>query len=356
MERFGFVEWPFANVPTPERGATLWADRANAREQMDAIQHDWRITRASTINLLWADLGAGKTHTLYQIADLCSQTDYLLPSYVLLPTAIRTFVELYRAIARDLNWALVAGALSPEANTWMVRNLRQALRWRLNDVDASRRNLAERWLHAERLRARDCEMIGVTGPITTVDDAVEALTHIVQAIAGPNQRMVLMIDEYQRVAEGSRRQLQEIGHGIHTLFNACPSGLGLILSCATGMATDYAAVLTPEIVSRLSQKRIDLPYLSAGDIVDYVRDLFAHYRTGSEVEPFFPLTAESTARFADYLVMTLNGVVTPRRVNEAFHELLSDADRQGIAAPIERDAVAEWIDTHGAQLAQTLAS
>lgn len=349
MTVFGFSDWPFAIVPTPERGVALWADRAITRTQLDAIVDDWQHSKQSTITLMWADLGSGKTHTLYYLRALCQQLgDYC--SYILLPQAITNFLDLYRAIAREFKW----DAISPQklqSQSWSVKSLKKALIWLDADGDVNRQNLARRWLTAERLTNRECEMLGIAQRIATQDEAVEILAAAINSLVSSNSRIVLMIDEYQRVAEGSRKQLQQIGHGIHALYNACPSNLSLVLSCATGMSDDYTMVLTPEVVSRLSPKRIELPYLNAADIVSYVRDLFVHYREKNDdaTNEFYPLTEPAVRQFAEFLVNGLNEEATPRRINQAFDELLSYMRRVSLTA-LEPGGVTSWISQNGAAL------
>lgn len=357
MNDFGFREWPFANVPTIDRGVSVWADRTQAKTQVDEIFEDWGFQPQSTITLIWADLGAGKTHTLYYLKGRCDKEGGLVPFYVLLPAAVTDFVSLYRMIARSFDWSLVAPGLSANPATDMAANLGQTMKWRASSIDTRRRQLAQQWLQADRLTASQCQTIGVSSPIRTADDAVEVLRAAIQSMTEGGARVVLMIDEYQRVAEGRRRQLQEIGHAIHTLYNACPIRLSLVLSCATGGFDDYTMVLTPEIVSRLSPKRVQLHYLSSSDALDYVHDLFAAYRDqASKVGPFYPLTESSAQEFAEYLVARLTGELTPRRLNMAYSELLGDIRAGRTPTPCSSEALKEWLLRRGPDLVDALAS
>lgn len=346
MDVFGFREWPFSNVPSPDRGENLWADRGGALKQVEAILDDWLLTQRSIINLMWADLGAGKTHTLYSLKARCEKTHRLLPVYVLLPTTITNFLGLYAAIARNIDWTEV-GANLPNAKSWAVMNLKKICTWFQTDNDVVRQNHAARWLKGERLRPGECQMLGVPSFIATPEEAVEVLAAAVHALNATGVRVVLMIDEYQRVAEGKRKQLQEIGHGIHTLYNACPNNFSLVLSCATGMSEDVAMILTPEVVSRLSPKRIELTYLTVDDIESYIRDLFAYYREDGNKDPLFPFTAEIIREFGTFLENGLNGETTPRRINEAFHELLSYVHREQISLPLTLDRFKQWLNENG---------
>src|SRR2546428_5724265 len=172
LDAYRLKQMPFAPV-SPERAASLWADRKATASQIDAVLADWSYGRASTINLLWADLGAGKTHTLYHIQARCRSNGRLLPIYVLLPATIRKFLELYGAIADVLDWAALAPKIDKKQSTRTGRNLVRALEWIANPVDARHLALAERWVHAERLTLAQCAEIGITRTVDDTESAVE---------------------------------------------------------------------------------------------------------------------------------------------------------------------------------------
>lgn len=356
MKDCGFREWPFAIVPSRERAVSLWADRSVTKKQMENVIEDWSFSKASSITLMWADLGAGKTHTLYNLEARCQTLTEMLPIYVLLPQAITKFLDLYRAIATSLNWKAVAQSLSNTENTLVGTSLSQVVSWYMSDTDRIRQNIAQRWLLAEKLRSRECEMLGVPQPLTNPDDAVVVLSLAINSLTTKYCRVILMIDEYQRVAEGSRRQLQQIGHGVHTLFNACPANFSLVLSCATGMSDDYQMVLTPELVSRLSPKRITLPYLEQDDIVTYIHDLFTHYRHDdfSGHDAFYPFTEAVVREMSQTLVDGCCGEVTARRVNQAFDELASYARHNDGSASLGVQQFRRWVKDKGKDLIDRL--
>lgn len=340
---YQFSEWPFSTIPTRERAISLWADRRHAAEQVRAVFDFWTGTAVSTINLLWADLGAGKTHTLFHIEAKCREAGSLVPLYVLLPATITKFAGLYTAIAKEVDWRVVALEFNSAARGRGARSLRRVLDWYVSEGDMKRRNLAERWLYGERLSQAQCDSLGVGTSIGSTEDAVEILHLTIGALSGGVRRVVLMIDEYQRVAEGNRRQLQDIGHAMHTLYNACPARFSLLLSCAMGSHEDYSLVLTPELVSRLSMLRIELPYLTSLDIKDYVQDLFLHYRRpGASVDGFYPLSEDVVVALAEFLRDELDDQVTPRRLNEACSGMLAELSRWSPSLPISVRDFTEW--------------
>ena len=345
MRELGFTKWPFAVVPDRTRAAQLWADRRRARAQVEDLLEMWQLDGGSSIHLLWADLGAGKTHSLWYLESRCRAEKGLLPIYVLLPSTIGDFRLLYQQVADAIAWNLVAERVVEPQST-IERSARTALKWIGSTVDPRRSAIAGQWLTGRKATPAEWQAIGVGGPLVTADDAVKVLSYALRSLTSSGDRVVLMIDEYQRVAEGKRKQLQEVGHGVHSFFNACPDRLALILSCATGGVDDYTLVLTPELVSRLSPYRIELPYLSIEDILTYVGDLFGHYRS-TTTPPFYPLTEESTKLVAELLVRASNSQVSPRLVNKAFGWLLQALGRGPEDPPYGAEAVRRWLEAHG---------
>ncbi len=345
MRDFGFTGWPFAVVPNRSRAAQLWADRRRTRQQIEDLLETWQLDGGSSIHLLWADLGAGKTHSLWYLEHRCTAEDGLLPIYVLLPSVIGDFRLLYQQIADALDWNLVAArAVAPKSN--VERSAHTALRWVGGTVDPRRSAIAGQWLTGKKTSAGECQAIGVGGPLVTADDAIKVLSYALACLTSTGERVVLMIDEYQRVAEGRRQQLRDIGHGVHAFFNACPNDLALILSCATGGIDDYTLVLTPELVSRLSPSRIELPYMCKEDILTYVCDLFEHYRSGKTLPAFYPLTEEGTKLIGEFLLRITNNQVGPRLVNKAFGWLLAGLGRGHVEPPYGAEAIRQWLDAH----------
>ena len=348
----GFSEWPFAVVPDAERAAELWADRKRAKKDLNGILADWKRSTSSSLHLVWADLGAGKTHTLMHISSIGNATGKFRAIYALLPNSTTSFVSLYSSIVSGIDWEEVDAGFRP-SGVWVGQSMKIALDWRSSSVDAVRKNLASRWLRAERLTMKECERLGVAQPLKTVDDAVEALTLIISALARDGRRVVLMVDEYQRVAEGSRKQLQEVGHGVHTVFNACPKNLSLILSCASG-GSDVEFVLTPELVSRLSLRRIELPYLDVEDVGVYISDLFSHYRAEPRKDESYPFTSESVRVLSSYLINDGKLDLTPRGVNAAFDFVLREFEDADMDAPFSGKTMSAWLVDNGPNLVSAI--
>ncbi|MGH9593752.1 MAG: hypothetical protein ACRD5L_11710, partial [Bryobacteraceae bacterium] len=85
---FGFSEWPF-RVVADQSFARVWADRTELRSDIERRLARLPVLGHSTVQLMWADFGAGKTHALRFIEDRCQRSfaDKLLPIFTEVPVA-----------------------------------------------------------------------------------------------------------------------------------------------------------------------------------------------------------------------------------------------------------------------------
>jgi len=88
-------DWPFQTVPD-ERFTKIWADRREVLEVVYSTLNSLSRKKPSTINLIWAWFGAGKSHTLKHMAYLCkTKFKSLLPVYTEYPKTVKSFLDLY---------------------------------------------------------------------------------------------------------------------------------------------------------------------------------------------------------------------------------------------------------------------
>jgi hypothetical protein len=93
------------------------------------------------------------------------------------------------------------------------------------------------------LSAKNMNQIGVTYRIKTAEDAFQALTALTKLAnfkGNPNSRLVILLDEYQRIGELRANIRNEINAGLHAYFNANPTGLTIMLSFSFGKKENVA--------------------------------------------------------------------------------------------------------------------
>src|SRR6266571_3682030 len=95
-DHLGLKDWPFRIVPDPEFCDFL-ADRVTVRSEVESLLMSLENRPTSDIQLIWSWYGAGKTHTVYYLANQCADKHRrLLPLYTELPREAKGFVDLYR--------------------------------------------------------------------------------------------------------------------------------------------------------------------------------------------------------------------------------------------------------------------
>ncbi len=335
FRNLGFGDWPFRLVPAA--GPTgIWYDRSDLKRDLDRLM--WRLARhdSSTLHLLWADVGSGKTHTLRFLEHEALAGGEILPVYAVMPRVSRSFLELHAAVSRSLDLSIAADALFALRNAEGARAAERVIvEWpdllpaltlyhSGNHVD---RELVRRWLAGSRdLTRSDLRRVGIAQEIRTSDHAVSALTATSRLYLTVRRRLLVLIDELQRIGTVRSTVANEISAGIHTWFNAVPDGLSVVLTFSFGDKSHVDALLTPELLSRSDHQRLEMTVLTRDDARDFVRAAVAACR--------LPDT-EATALGEDLIgagveALAAKGSLTPRNMMKGFNALLLEIDyRQG---------------------------
>ena len=350
--------WPFAVVPDRGR-ASKWAGRPEMRRQLDAMLSRWSRRPQSEINVMWADFGQGKTHSLLYLAaratDASCQTHYVqLPPL----TSGSPFVALYRQVMRDFplhdlgrrvyDYYKASPMELPRAGTPTTRSIIQLL-W-LIGTQAPGADAAGRWLRAERIPSAELrslmiggKIIGIGSPPSSAQDCQNALDALVSIIVDFPQEgtgvFLLLIDEFQRIGELTPRKRIEVCDALHLLFNRHASGLRMVLAFAGGMPEIVPAILTDDLISRVNA-RIDLPPLTLSEGAAYLGELLSSYGID---EPLGGPYSRSAVNKILALV-AVDGHVSPRRINVGFDLVTNEVMDRRVSQRIELSSQISDID------------
>lgn len=341
-EHLNLKAWPFQIVPDPEF-ATIWAGRRQTKVQLDRLLWKMQFAPRSGLHLLWANFGMGKTHTLLHLQHLCQQTQSrLIPVYAIMPQRARGFLEAYRAIVSELPYGFLGDQLVKVGNNWSgsltlhpmfskspgVVNAILSIR----GGDAERATAARQWLIAQPgLTARHLRAVGVTYRIRTPENAINALTaltHLATFKSNPPTKLVVMLDEYQRIGELKPRVMNEVNAGLHSYYNEHPNGLELILSFSFGREDNVAYLLSDGLKSRAEPQSISLDVLSQAEAIEFIRDLLVQFRLREDGRWAFPFSPAAVETLVKHIAETK--ALTPRRVMVyANHVLLESQFARG---------------------------
>lgn len=341
-EHLNLKGWPFQVVPDREF-ATIWAGRPETKAQLGRLLWKMQFAPKSSLHILWANLGMGKTHTLLHLQNLCQQTrGTLIPVYAEMPRRVRGFVEVYRMIVSAMPFDFLGEQLVRLGATWSgsltlhpifakspgVVNALLAMR----SGDAGRTIAARQWLIGQPgLSSRDLRAVGVSYRIRTPEDALNALgalTRLATFRSNPPTKLVVMLDECQRLGELRPRVMSEVNSGLHGYYNAHARGLELFLSFSCGREDNVAFLLSPELKSRAEPQNITLDLLSSAEAIEFVRDLLAQFRLRPDERWAYPFAPEAV----EALVARIGEgkTVTPRRLMQyANHVLLESLVSRG---------------------------
>src|SRR5207249_8580753 len=110
-----FLESPFSNV-ADESSARCWSGRPKVLENLLRLRRSFARMADSTLDIVWANLGAGKTHTLlhfaYLLQEESSQTSRTICAFVEMPEQVRGFLDLYIRVVTVLPLDTVAGIVA----------------------------------------------------------------------------------------------------------------------------------------------------------------------------------------------------------------------------------------------------
>ncbi|MCI0564575.1 MAG: ATP-binding protein [Nitrososphaera sp.] len=345
----GLIRWPFPIVPEREF-CTFLADRQQLRLDIAGLLTTLFRRDASSIHLFWSWFGAGKTHTLFYLANQADkinkrETQYILyPVYSEFPKSARSFLDLYRSFVTELNLDILIDAFLEIYTAKDSDRLRRDMMLASPDLvnalqvmatgESQDHITAMRWLRAESLPISEFRKVGVSQKINSSEEATRILAALIEMLAVaarckgyPGCRVIWLLDEFQRI-EHTGSRVSEINTGLHSTFNACPRGLSLFLSFSGKPQTNNL----PPWVSRELRDRIGrtkvmiLPPMLPEEALGFIRDIFAQFRTPefNHQLVYFPFTEQTCKIIIEEV--SKKDELKPRAIMHAFNAVLQEAD------------------------------
>jgi hypothetical protein len=349
LDHLQLVAWPFSIVPR-QQYCDFLAGRAQLQQDISSLVRGLSRRDTSSIHVLWSWLGAGKTHSLFFLMKACAALDEqahvgLCPIYTEFPKRAQGFYDLYQSAVYGLDSTFLSDSYL-EAMTspdWASRF--GALSETNPDLSAAFRNMvmgkpaeqltALRWLRGDALPISEFRRLGVSQRIGTADQAVKVFSAIIELcdMAARSKgkqgfRLIWILDEFQRIARCTPSVAREINAGLHSLFNACPVGLTLIISFSGPPdAKRLPDWLSPELRNRIgATKVLILPPFQQSEALEFVAEVLAHFRIphAAATDRFFPFTKDS----CEYIIGLLakKSELRPRIIMHAMHAVLEAAD------------------------------
>ncbi len=328
----GLATWPFRVVPDPGE-LLFWAGRPILLRQIRRLLRQLEGHRSSSLHLLWADFGAGKTHTLLYLRQLAirDSSSAVVPIYTVLPRACNSFVDIYRAIIGGIGIETLQSAhdraridrrTNPRDSmaVYTIPGLHTALE-SLRIGNELMKQTATRWLLADpSLTRKELYDASLPNKIRSTDDALAILSSLTQLMLKGESRLLLMIDEFQRAGMLRRASLEDINAGLHTYFNSCPNNLSIILSFSFGSARNIQYHLNEELRSRADPTVLTIPQLDLQSGEEFLGALLQ----ASTIPNSKPVIDQQVLHAITGHVHQQGGI-TPRKLMQAANTVFSEA-------------------------------
>jgi len=342
--------WPFVVVPEPGF-CTFIAGREMFRRDLENLLRTLSRQNASSIHPIWSWFGAGKTHTLYYLSNRAAQisqngTSHIRTIYSEFPQNPKSFVDVYRSFAFRLDKKMLSEAYLEICTLPYYHRLERDMLAGSADLvsalkvlvigDQTDQNLAMRWIRAEALSVADCRKLGISKKISSSQDSSRILIGIIRMFGFSdnsqnqiNSRFIWLLDELQRIDQLPKKVREEINTGLHSTFNACPTGFSMILSFS-GRPTETLPVwFSAELKDRIGRTKVMiLPPMQTEDALKFVKDILAHSRLDeyTNTDPYFPFS-ENTCRVIIKDIQEKDEL-KPRAIMQAFNAILQEAEYQ----------------------------
>jgi len=335
-----FSTSPFALTASKD-SARCWAGREDVLKQVRKLYNAFEHRPDSSLDLVWANLGAGKSHLLYHFAYLLNESGEETPrncvALVEIPQELRGFHDLYSRIISGLDTRALADRLIAKQIVPDSHNIMRAAR-AIKFGGPQERELAESWLLGGRPHLTSLKSsTGITMRVETDSNAAEIFGILVNCFAADNTRFVLMIDEFQRMSTMKPQPRDNLLSSLRSFFSQTPQYFSVLLAAAYRLEKTAFDALTPELRTLIGPRpTIALPAMNADEAADFISKRFEFYRppgyTGSVYAPF----DEDGIRKAISLLEERGYQLIPREVLQAlafcFDEYAGSAD-EVISAP-----------------------
>lgn len=341
-------EWPFRDVPD-ESFCSFIADRSELVSDIKNLLRNLSRRPTSSMHLMWAWFGAGKTHALYHIEYLC-KTDFKnsIPIYIEFPRSVRSFIDIYKSFIAKLDMDIIDEAYVEVFGDSNRERIQKELRYDYPDLASAlkhhfmgkeeQQDIAVRWLRAECRELRVLRTIGVTKSIQNSEDTIKIISWLIRLIRMKSTlpkdesiRIIWMIDEFQRLEKCRVPVQEEVNGCLHAIFNRCPNSLSIIISFSGHPEEKrLPSWLSREVKDRIGiEKVLLLPPLRSDEAFEFIEDVLRHFRNPqSDISnPLFPFTKESVNEVIK-IIEGKKDELKPRRIMQYFKAVLEEAEPQ----------------------------
>lgn len=322
---------PFVLTATPRVGQ-CWAGRPEVLKRIKRVLRTLSSRSDSTLDLLWANFGSGKSHALYHIGHLLSlSAPNSISAFIEIPEQVRHFIDLYRRIIP----ALPLGRIAPLiADSRCAHSDLQRAAGVIVHGNAVERQIAVEWLSAGHVHLRELKTYtGISARLETDIQATDALSGVISALGQSDARLVLLMDEFQRLGVLPERARAAVLSNLRSLFNRNPTHLSVLAAATTRLERTALDLLPQELRTLMGMRpSISLPEMSENEAYEFVLGRFACFRfDGYSGDPTGPIGAESIRATIAFIKNEANARLIPRTLLQALSWIFDEINEEGSA-------------------------
>jgi hypothetical protein len=338
-----FADSPFALTATPSIGV-CWAGREEILNKINRVVRTLSNRPDSALDLIWANFGAGKSHALFHLAHLLqSGSQKVTCAYVEIPESARHFLDLYRRIILAIPWQELSSIIGSAPMGNVSEDLRRAMRV-IAHGNTSERTIATEWLSAGRPLLR--ELRSYTGISARIEDdtaATDTLSDIVKVLGHNHVRLVLLLDEFQRLGSLQERYRSGLLSSLRSIFSRNPTHFSVIAAATTRIERTALDLLPQELRTLMGMRpSISLPEMTENEAVEFVLERFKCFRPpGYAGDPAAPLGEEAVRAAVSFIAQEGSGRLIPRIVLQALSWVLDETDES--QRPVSTETVRELL-------------
>ncbi len=326
-----FRVWPFGIVPDRSQ-PIIWAGRPHLLASVRSLLSTFRFRPQSSLDLVWAAFGSGKTHLLYFLEQEARREPGIVPWYAVIPHKVQGFGEIYRTLFNSFPWSFLTNDVIPKAigqlSNFDIAPILQGLAMGTHE----QKTLAMEWLSGGRIDLRVARRIlPVPYKLDTADQMQRVIVQLLRLIAGSGNRVLMLLDEFQRVQAHKGDTKDTLNSAILDAFNSTPRGLSVIFSCSAVQAAAAHRSLAPELLDRMKGRPlISLSDFSKEDAFLFVSDLLASHRPALfNGNPFAPFEDAAVCCAVESLESMPQCGLLPRHLVQVLDNALSMAINEG---------------------------
>ncbi len=334
-----FVGSPFSNV-ADERSARCWSGRPRVHESLMRLKRSLTRIADSTLDVIWANLGAGKTHTLlhlaYLLQDAPAENSGTICVFVEMPEQIHSFLDLYKRIITALPLDRVAELVGACSRGNFADPLVRASNV-LRHGSANEKELVADWLgggHPLLKDLRQCS--GISQRIEDDLTATDMLCSIAHAFALNKVRLVILVDEFQRIGVLKPAARNKVLSCVRSVFSRTPAHFSMLLSIQSMLELNALEFVPPELRTLLGKKpTISLPEMDETEAREFLTGRFDFFRPpGYAGQPTAPFEAAALDAILHFLHDDAGIALSPRDVLQGFSFVYGQAEdlNKGITA------------------------